>query len=78
MGSVQLTRPYYLCHHCHQGQFPADTELGVDNTRLSPGVRRMLALVGQEAPFDHGCQEMHLMAGLDVTTKAVERTVVID
>jgi hypothetical protein len=34
----------------------------------------MLALVGQEAPFDHGRQQMKLLADLDVTTKAVERT----
>ena len=34
----------------------------------------MLALVGSEAPFDHGRQQMELLAGLEVTTKAVERT----
>src|ERR1019366_7249733 len=32
------------------------------------------AVVGQEAPFDHGRQQMQLLAGLEVTTKAVERT----
>ena len=34
----------------------------------------MQAMVGQEAPFDHGRQQMKLLAGLEVTTKAVERT----
>jgi hypothetical protein len=34
----------------------------------------MLALVGQQAPFDDGRQQMHLLAGLDLTTKSVERT----
>jgi hypothetical protein len=34
----------------------------------------MLAVVGHEAPFDHGREQMHLLAGLSVTTKAVERT----
>jgi hypothetical protein len=34
----------------------------------------MQAVVGQEAPFDHGRQQMKLLAGLEVTTKAVERT----
>src|ERR1700688_344809 len=34
----------------------------------------MLALVGSEAPFDHGRRQIELLAGLDVTTKAVERT----
>jgi len=34
----------------------------------------MQALVGQEAPFDHGREQMQLLAGLEVTTKSVERT----
>jgi hypothetical protein len=48
--------------------------LDIENTEFSPGVRRMQAVVGQEAPFDHGRQQMQLLAGLEVTTKAVERT----
>ena len=43
-------------------------------TEVSPEVRRMLAVVGAAAPFDHGRQQMKLLAGLEVTTKAVERT----
>ena len=74
VGKAEVSRPYYLCSHCHTGQFPADVELDVENTELSPGVRRMLATVGQGAPFDHGRQQMKLLADLEVTTKAVERT----
>ena len=74
VGRVRISRPYYLCAHCHQGQFPADVELDVEDTEVSPGVRRMLAMVGSAAPFDHGRQQMQLLAGLEVTTKAVERT----
>ena len=33
----------------------------------------MQALVGQEVPFGQGCQQMELLAGLQVTAKAVER-----
>jgi hypothetical protein len=74
VGKVEVSRPYYLCPHCHAGQFPADVELDIENSDFSPGVRRMQALVGQEAPFDHGRQQMKLLADLEVTTKAVERT----
>jgi hypothetical protein len=74
VGKVEVSRPYYLCAHCHEGQFPADVELDIENTEFSPGVRRMQAVVGQEAPFDHGREQMKLLAGLDVTTKSVERT----
>src|SRR5271165_2708719 len=60
VGKVEVSRPYYLCPHCHTGQFPADVELDIVHTEFSPGVRRMQAVVGQEAPFDHGRQQMKL------------------
>jgi hypothetical protein len=74
VGTVEVSRPYYLCSHCHTGQFPADAELDIANHEFSPGVRRIQATVGQEAPFDRGRQRMKLLADLEVTTKAVERT----
>ncbi len=54
LGGAELTRPCYLCPHCHHGQFPVDAQLNVEDKELSTGVRRMLALVVAEAPFDHG------------------------
>ncbi|MGA2114914.1 MAG: hypothetical protein ABSH56_09210 [Bryobacteraceae bacterium] len=74
VGRVEVSRPYYLCPHCHTGQFPADVELDIEDTELSPGVRRMQAVVGQEGPFDRGHQQMKPLADLEVTTKSVERT----
>jgi hypothetical protein len=73
VGPVEVSRPWYLCPHCHRGQFPADQKLDIVDTEFSPGVRRMQALVGQEAAFDHGREQMKLLAGLEVTTKSVER-----
>jgi hypothetical protein len=74
VGPVRISRPYYLCSRCHAGQFPVDVELDIENTEFSPGVRRMQALVGQEAPFERGREQLQLLAGLQVTTKSVERT----
>ena len=74
VGETTLSRPWYLCPTCHQGQFPADREWDVEKTDFSPGVRRMLALVGQAVPFNQGREQMKLLAGLEITTKAVERT----
>jgi hypothetical protein len=74
VGPAGLSRPYYLCCQCHVGQFPVDVELDIENTEFSPGVRRRQALVGQQAPFDRGREQMQLLAGLQVTTKSVERT----
>jgi len=73
VGPVEVTRPYYLCVRCHTGQFPADLELDIANTEFSPGVRRMQAAVGHDAPFDHGRRQLQLLAGLAVTAKSVER-----
>ena len=73
LGEVELQRPWYLCPHCHQGQFPVDRELDIEDVESSPAVRRMQALVGAEAAFDHGREQMKLLAGLEVSTKSVER-----
>jgi hypothetical protein len=56
------------------GQFPVDEQLDVKDTDFSPGVRRMQAVVGQEVPFDHGREQIRVLAGLEVTAKSVERT----
>jgi hypothetical protein len=74
VGKAECLRPYYLCEHCHGGQFPVDVELDIENTEFSPGVRRMLAAVGHEVPFQQDRQQLELLAGLSLTTKAVERT----
>jgi hypothetical protein len=74
LGPVEVSRPYYWCPNCYTGQFPADRELDIENTELSPGVRRMQTLVGQAAPFEQGREQMKVLADLEVTTKSVERT----
>ena len=74
LGPVKVSRPYYLCPTCHAGQFPADAQLDIEETEFSPGVRRMQAVVGHEAPFDQGREQIRVLAGLEVTVKSVERT----
>ena len=74
VGEIEFLRAWYLCPQCGNGQCPADAALDIEKAGLSPGVRRMLALVGSEAPFDHGRRQLELLAGLEVTVKAVERT----
>jgi hypothetical protein len=48
-------------------------ELDVVHTEYSPGVRRMMALVGSHGSFAQGREQLETLAGLQVTTKAVER-----
>lgn len=73
VGPISIERAYYVCPHCHGGQIPLDQTLDVEGTAYSPGVRRMIAAVGSESSFQQGREQMHLLAGLDLTTKAVER-----
>ena len=73
VGKVEFERAYYLCPHCRQGQSPRDRELDVEATACSPGVRRMMGMVGSETSFEHGREQLDLLAGLTVTAKAVER-----
>ncbi len=73
VGPITIERPYYLCPCCHQGQSPRDAELDVTGTGYSPGVRRMMAMVGSDASFEQGREQLELLAGIEVTVKAVER-----
>lgn len=73
VGPVRLERAYYCCAACHRGQSPHDRKLDIVDTECSPGVRRMMAVVGSDASFDQGREQMRLLAGLEVTRKAVER-----
>jgi Uncharacterised protein family (UPF0236) len=74
VGPVKISRPYYWCKHCGNGQFPADVELDIERKESSPGVRRMEAVVGHDAAFKRGSKQIKELAALDVTTKSVERT----
>jgi len=73
LGPVQICRAYYWCDACQSSQTPADREWDIQETAFSPGVRRMMALVGQECSFDAGRRQLEMLAGLEVNAKAVER-----
>ncbi len=44
--------------------------LDVVGTQYSPAVRRMMALVGSESSFEHGCEQLEVLAAVEVTAKA--------
>lgn len=73
LGPAEFARGYYVCPSCGRGQSPHDRELDVEGTEFSPAVRRMMASVGAETSFQQGRQQLELLAGLEVPTKAVER-----
>jgi hypothetical protein len=77
LGDVQLRRAYYHCAECpeesRRGVIPKDQELDVVGTSFSPGMRRLMARVGAQEPFDTARQDLAELAGVVVQTKAVER-----
>ena len=73
VGRVRFERAYYRCRHCHRGHSPGDRELDVEGTACSPGVRRMMAMVGSETSLEQGREQLAVLAGLEITAKAIER-----
>jgi hypothetical protein len=77
LGEVEVRRAYYHCAECPEGGgrgvIPKDHELDVVGTSFSPGMRRLMARVGAQEPFDAARQDLAELAGVVVPTKAVER-----
>lgn len=73
LGAVELRRAYYHCAACARGLIPTDTALDVVDTSFSPGVRRLVARVGAQEPFEAGRRDLAELAGLQIHTKEVER-----
>jgi hypothetical protein len=73
VGIVKLARGYYYCARCGEGVIPEDCGLDVEDTSFSPGVRRMMGLVGAKEPFDEGRRDLEELSGVKVSTKALER-----
>lgn len=73
LGRVTLRRAYYHCRRCKHGTAPRDDELGMTGVSLSPGLRRMVARVAVQEPFAQASTLLSELAGIDLSTKRVER-----
>ena len=73
MSPVDVRRAYYYCERCGDGIIPKDRALDIVDTSFSPGVRRMMGQVGGKEAFADGQKDLEILAGVLVTTKAVER-----
>ena len=73
LGPLTLERAYYHCDPCAAGFCPRDRALGLEGSSLSPGVLRMVGLVGALVSFEEGHELLHALGGVDVPTKHVER-----
>lgn len=73
LGPLNLERAYYHCVACEAGLCPRDRALGLEGGSLSPGVLRMVGRVGAMVSFGEGHELLTELAGVEVSTKQVER-----
>src|ERR1035437_4390323 len=78
LGPFTLIRAYYHCTDCSQSVVPKDDELGVAGASLSPRLRAMVARVGAASPFAKASELLATLAGVQLTTKRVERSAEAD
>ncbi len=74
LGPVTIQRAYYYDEKCDQGYCPKDRLLDIEDTSWSPGVKRIMGKVGTYRPFGLGHEDIREMAGIEVDSKAIERT----
>lgn len=73
VGEMTLQRAYYSCDQCGSGFCPRDEELKIGRGSLSTGVTRMIGITAALVIFRETDELVHLLAGVSVGTKQVER-----
>jgi len=72
-GWVEYRRAYYLCAHCHQGQYPLDQRMGLEPGQVSAGLAPLLALAGVETAFEEGCELVERFLLLEVSDNTLRK-----
>ena len=73
LGPITFKRSIYVCPRCRKSRCPGDEELDVVGTSYSPGVRRLTADFGGDAPFKRVSHQLQVAAGLRISRKDCER-----
>ncbi len=73
LGDIRFARSAYQCPRCGKTRYPGDEEVDVVKTRYSPGVRRLVADFGSDAPFKRVSRQLKMAAALDISRKDCER-----
>src|SRR6185503_7610259 len=74
VGEAQIERPYYQCAHCGTGVSPLDEVWGRGSGVLSPGLARVGARDGLEAPFEQAANLVAEHLGVAVSADLVRQT----
>jgi hypothetical protein len=73
LGRIEYRRAYYHCTDCGHGVVPRDDELGVAHASLTPGLAAMVDRAAAAVPFAKGRDLLAELAGIELSTKRVER-----
>jgi hypothetical protein len=73
VGDIRLSRAYYHCPHCSQGQFPWEHTLRVLGKR-TPGAEEVIALLGTSDSFVKVADRtLYKTTGLDLSESTIQR-----
>jgi hypothetical protein len=70
-GRISFKRRYYLCHHCHEGQYPLDDALGYDPGQMTPQLTSVAGRVGAELPFRRGSELLEALCGITLSENSI-------
>ncbi len=73
LGRIEYRRAYYYCADCASGVVPRDEELEVTHASLTRGLAAMVDRVGAAVAFGEGRDLLAELAGIELSTKRVER-----
>lgn len=73
LGEIVVTRPYYLCESCKQGQYPLDKVLGFCAGGISSGLSELMALMGVEFPFEEAAKMLEKLTLVHVSPNACRK-----
>jgi hypothetical protein len=78
LGPVGVRRAYYHCGQCGHGIVPGDAEPGAGRASMSPGLAKMTARAAAAVPFAKAGRLLAELAGIQLTTKRIERSAEAD
>lgn len=71
LGRVAYRRAYYVCPHCHTGQYPLDRRLGIRPGQMSEEVVKVAALLGVEDAYGSSREALLQTTLLDLSPNTI-------
>jgi len=71
LGRVNFRRGYYLCPHCHHGQYLLDQRLGYRTGCLTPELTSRAGRIGAEIPFERARDLLEELTGVSLSENSV-------